>query len=302
MEPVPEDAWVIKKQVNEVSVLFTASAKGKYVADLTRNDVIVRDDDQTPAAVLDFHSQNDLPLRVGLLVDTSGSVTENMRFERAAAAAFLREVIRGHGDLGFVMGFANAPLVTQDLTADPALLTSGLAALKPGGGTALFDAVVAACHKLVNRDEDQVVARVLVVISDGDDNSSQMHPDEAIEFAQQDGVTIFTISSAPTSLFDTTMNELHAPGNKNLKKLAEQTGGQALLPSSAREVAHAFSKIQEDLRGRYYISYRPANFVTNGRYHHIKILAHKQGQNLHVRARAGYYARMVPPSWAANTQ
>src|SRR6201993_5155275 len=147
------DFWIIKKQVNEVNLWFTASIHGKFIADLTKDDITIRDEGEIPAAIVAFHSQHDLPLRVGLLVDTSGSVKERFRFEQAAATGFLRDAIHEPQDFGFVMGFANQPALTQDLTNDTALLSAGIAALRPVGGTALFDAIAVASHKLASASE-----------------------------------------------------------------------------------------------------------------------------------------------------
>jgi VWFA-related protein len=280
--------WIIKKQVNEVNLWFTASIHGKFISDLTKDDVTIRDEGKVPA-ILAFHSQHDLPLRVGLLVDTSGSVKQRFRFEQSAAAGFLREAIREPEDLGFVMGFANHPALTQDLTNDTVLLSAGVAALRPEGGTALFDAVVDATHKLVNTSDKRFSAKLLVVLSDGDDNSSKIGLDDAITVAQQENVVIYTINTNPPTS-DTGLADSHKVGDTNMKRLAERTGGSAFRPESARVVAKAFAKVQQELRCRYAVSYRPPDFVADGRYRRIRIVAHKQGKNLQVHARTGYYA------------
>ena len=284
------DFWIIKKQVNEVNLWFTASIHGKFIADLTKDDITIRDEGEIPAAIVAFHSQHDLPLRVGLLVDTSGSVKERFRFEQAAAKGFLQEAIREPQDLGFVMGFANHPALTQDLTNDTALLSAGVAALKPVGGTALFDAVVVATHKLVNTSEERFVAKVLIVLSDGDDNSSKIRLDAAIAVAQQENVVIYTINTNPPTS-DTGLADSHRVGDTNMKRLAERTGGRAFRPESARVVAKAFAKVHQELRCRYAVSYRPPDFADDGRYRRISIVARKQGKNLQVHTRTGYYAR-----------
>jgi VWFA-related protein len=298
-EPMPENTWVIKKQVNEVSVFFTASIDGRVIPDLTVEDVDIRDDRQLPAAILEFHSQHDLPLRVGLLVDTSASVHDRMRFEQAAAKSFLQEMIEPNVDLGFVMGFANAITLTQDLTTDAAKLAFGLSALKAQGGTALFDAIAAACAKLLSQDEDQVVAKVLVVLSDGDDNSSRIKLDDAIVTAQQAGVAIYTINTSPYA-YDTHDYDSQRKGKENLKALADRTGGRALRPGCVGDVRKAFAKVQLELRCRYAVSYRPANFVPDGHYRRIQIVVHKPGKKIQVHAREGYYAKPPSPALAWN--
>jgi Ca-activated chloride channel homolog len=286
-----EEAWTIKKQVNEVNLWFTASVHGKFVGDLTKDDITIQDDGEIPAAILEFRPQHDLPLRVGLLVDTSGSIKDRFHFEQAAATGFLRDAIHEPQDFGFVMGFANHPELTQDLTNDTALLSSGIAALRPVGGTALFDAIAVASHKLASASEERFVAKVLVVLSDGDDNSSQIRLEDAINVAQHEGVVIYAINTNPPTS-DYRLADSHRIGDNNMKRLAEQTGGRALRPESARVVAEAFSKVQQELRCRYAISYRPANFVADGHYRRIRIAARRQGKNLQVHARAGYFARL----------
>ena len=284
---------MIKKQVNEVNLWFTASIHGKFIADLTKDDISIRDEGEIPTAIVAFHSQHDLPLRVGLLVDTSGSVKDRFRFEQSAATGFLREAIREPQDLAFVMGFANHLALTQDLTNDIGLLSTGVAALKTEGGTALFDAVVAATHKLVNTPQERFVAKVLVVLSDGDDNSSKTWLDAAINVAQRENVVIYTINTNPPTS-DTGLADSHKVGDSNMKRLAEQTGGRAFRPESARVVGKAFAKVQQELRCRYAVSYRPPDFVDDGRYRRIRIVARKQGKNLQVHTRSGYYARSSP--------
>jgi Ca-activated chloride channel homolog len=298
-EPVAEDAWVIKKQVNEVSVLFTASIKGKAVADLTKEDVVIRDDEQVPAAILEFHSQYDLPLRVGLLVDTSGSVHDRMRFEQAAARTFWREVIQGPDDLGFVMGFSNRTALMQDLTGEADKLSASVTALRADGGTSMFDAIAEASAKLGSHPESQVVAKVLVVLSDGDDNDSHIKLEDAIDAAQQAGVAVYTIGTYPHT-DNVYLNDTHRVGRGNLKALAERTGGRFLRPDCVGQVREAFAKVQQELRSRYSISYRPANFVPDGHYRRIKVVVRKPGKKVEVRAREGYYARPPGPALAWN--
>jgi VWFA-related protein len=292
-----DEAWVIRKQVNEVSVFFTASAKGKAIADLTKEDITIRDDDQAPAAILEFHSQYDLPLRLGLLVDSSESIHPRMRFEQEAAKAFLREVIQGQDDLGFVMGFANTVTISQDLIGDGTKLSSAVGELRVQGGTALFDAIAAACTKLFNHAEDQVVAKILVVLSDGDDNSSRITLDDAIDTAQQAGVAIYTINTNPLPR-DSQEFDGYSKGKTNLKALAERTGGRALRPGCVGDVRRGFSKVQEELRCRYVLSYRPANFVPDGHYRRIQIVVRKPGRKIKVHAREGYFARLPSPALA----
>jgi Ca-activated chloride channel family protein len=300
--PVAEDTvstgeWLLTKQVSEVNVIFMAARKGKPVGDLSQNDISVRDDDKPPMAILGFRSEQGLPLRVGVAIDTSSSVTSRFRFEQAAASAFFHQVVNQDSDLGFVMGFENHPTVAQDFVRDPDLLSQGVERLTIGGGTALYDAVRAACQKLRHRPEHEIVARVLVVLSDGQNNAGDGTLDRAIDAAQEAEVTIYTISTN-YSRYSGRPDLAADEGNSTLHKLAEQTGGRVFFPANPRDVAKAFVKIGDELRSRYDVSYKPAEFTPDGHFRTIKIEARKTGEKVEIRARKGYYARAA--SWLSS--
>ena len=167
----------------------------KAVGDLSQKDILVRDDNKRPTAILGFRTEQALPLRVGVAIDTSNSVTSRFRFEQDAASAFFHQAVNRSSDLGFVMGFENHPTVMQDFASDPDLLSKGVDQLKPGGGTALYDAIHMACQKLRNHPEQDMVARVLVVLSDGQNNAGDVTLERAIDAAQEAEVTIYAIST-----------------------------------------------------------------------------------------------------------
>jgi len=292
--PVSTGEWLLNKQVNEVNVLFVATRKAKAVGDLSLNDISVRDDDKPPTAILGFRTELELPLRVGVAIDTSSSLTSRFRFAQDAASAFFHQALNRHGDLAFVMGFANHSTLTQDFVGDPDLLSQGVERLTVGGGTALYDAVHTACQTLLHRPEQDMVARVLVVLSDGQTDAGVVSLEQAIDAAQQAEVTIYAIStnfSTSSRVRDPDADQ----GNSDLRKLAEHTGGRILFPHDPKQVAKAFVKITEELRSRYAVSYKPADFTPDGRYRKIKIKARKTGENLEIRTRKGYYARAT--SW-----
>jgi Ca-activated chloride channel family protein len=302
---LPTGEWLLTKHVTEVNVLFVAIHNGKPVDGLSHSDLAIQDDNKAPTAILGFRTERDLPLRVGVVIDTSNSVTSRFRFEQEAASAFLRQQVNRGDDLAFVMGFSDHPRVTQDFANDPDLLSKGVARLTIGGGTALYDAVYRGCQKLLHRPEQDVVARVLVVLTDGQNNAGVISLDDAIAAAQEAGITIYAISTnyRPETIAERDMAD---SGNANLHKLSEQTGGRVLLPASPKDVEKAFAKIGEELRSRYAISYKPADFKPDGRYRKIKIEARKTGEKLEIRARKGYYARLAsslssePPEEALN--
>ena len=290
----PDPEWSFRKEVNEVNVLFVAVRHGKLATDLVQSDITVVDDNKPAAAILNFRTERDLPLRIGLVIDTSNSVTNRFRFEQAAAIAFLHSVLRQNGDLAFVLGFSNYPRVTQDFTHDPDMLGRGVRQLRLDGGTAIYDAVSVASEQLRTHPEQDKVARILVVLSDGDNNSGTHDLNAAIDAAQQAEVPVYAISTNYEQDYEQTPSA--KAGDSNLRKLAEQTGGRLLHPGSANGVPQAFAKIIEELRARYAVSYRPADFTSNGHYRKIQIEARKNGRKLQIRARKGYYARGITPA------
>src|SRR5215475_3510995 len=270
--------------VNEVNLIFTVTDKHRrFVKNLGANEIRLLDDNKPPAKVTDFRSETDLPLRVGLLIDVSGSVKSRFSFEQQAAIEFLTHMMRKEKDLAFVTGFDTTPEVTQDFTSDIEKLSQGVHKLRPGGGTALYDALYFACRdKMLKMREQSPVAtrRAVIVVSDGEDNQSRITRDQAIEMAQRAEVIVYAIS--------TNVSGTRTRGDKVLEHLAEATGGRALFPFKIQDVAHEFSEIHEELRSQYAISYKPADFIADGRYRSIQIgTTHKQ---LQARARKGYFA------------
>jgi VWFA-related protein len=280
-----------RSSADEVAVFFTATDHGKSVTTLTGSDIGIRDDRKPPTAVTGFRSQADLPLRLGLVIDTSDSIATRFKFEGECAARFLHKVVTGPDDLAFVIGFANSVLLVQDFTGDPTLISHAVGQLVPSGGTALWDAVAFAADKLANRPEPAPVAKILVVISDGDDNSSNATAKQAIKRAQRGEVTIYTVSTRDMS--DTVVSSL--VGEHALKTLADLTGGAAFTPGSIHRLNGSLNDLQQIIRSRYLLSYKPASFRRDGQYRAIDIKAEKDGHKLRVYARKGYFASVSTP-------
>ncbi|HEY5175625.1 MAG TPA: VWA domain-containing protein [Terriglobales bacterium] len=277
-----ENLTVIRKRVDEVNVVFTVTDKrGHFVKDLTQNDFRVLDDGK-PASVRFFGKETNLPLRVGLLIDASNSVRDRFKFEQEAAIEFLNQIIRSKYDKAFVIGFDTTPEVTQDITDDTEALSHGVRMLRPGGGTAMYDAIYYACRdKLMQADKSQVATRrAIILLSDGEDNQSRVSREEAVEMAQRAEVIIYSIS--------TNTSGLKLRGDKILEHFADETGGKAFFPFKIQDVADAFSQIQDELRSQYAVSYKPADFAPDGKYRKIEIMA--DNKKYKVRARKGYYA------------
>lgn len=278
-----DDPTVFRRTVNEVNVIFTVTDKhGRYVNDLTRNDFSVLDDQKPALQIRSFHRETDLPLQVGLLIDASNSVRDRFKFEQEAAIEFLNSTIRPRYDQAFVVGFDVTPEVTQDFTDNTEALSVGVRDLRPGGGTAMYDALYFACRdKLLKAQQSGPVRRAIILLSDGDDNQSHVTREEAIEMAQRAEVIVYAIS--------TNISGSGSHGDKILERIAEATGGRAFFPFQLREVSNAFSEIQAELRSQYALAYTPEDLAANGRYHSIEIVAQNH-KGLHVRSRHGYYA------------
>lgn len=276
-----ESVAKITTTVNEVRVVFTVTDKhGRYIKDLKRDDFKVIDD-LKPAELRSFHSETDLPLQVGLLIDASNSVRDRFKFEQEAAIEFLNSIIRPKYDKAFVVGFDVTPEVTQDFTDDTEKLSIGVRALRAGGGTAMFDALYFACRdKLLKQEQTGPVRRAIILLSDGEDNQSHVTREEAIDMAQRAEAIVYTIS--------TNISGMKGQGDKVLERIADATGGRSFFPFQMRDVADAFQSIQEELRSQYAASYRPSNFMADGRYRTIEIQSQVKG--LKVRTRKGYYA------------
>ncbi len=281
----PNDSvLIIKKRVDEVHVLFIATDRhGKFVRDLSENDFAFLDDNKPPQSINNFLRETDLPLQLGLLVDTSGSVQSRFDFEQEAAISFLQHTLRTNYDSAFVMGFSAHSRVTQDFTDNVTLLAQGVNSLRAGGGTALYDAIYKACHDKFMKSKDssdRPTRRAIIVVSDGEDNQSEVTKAQAIEMAERAEVIIYAISTDDSGLI--------LRGDKVLQELADDTGGRAFFPFKMKDVKNAFSAIETELRSQYVVSYLPADFDADGRYRSIEITALKK--DLQVRARKGYYA------------
>jgi len=285
-EPTPpsdDSLTTIRATTNEVNVVFTVTDRhGRRVTDLKQGDFRVLDDNKPPQEIRSFHAETNLPLQVGLLIDASNSVRDRFKFEQQSAIEFLNQTIHPRVDHAFVVGFDVTPEVTQDFTDDTAKLAHGVHELRPGGGTALYDALYFACRdKLMKAPKSETVRRAIILLSDGEDNQSHVTREEAIEMAQRAEAIVYTIS--------TNVSGTKGAGDKVLERIADATGGRPFFPFQIRDVANAFAEIQDELRSQYAIAYKPADLKADGHYRTIEIVANDK-RNFRVRARRGWYA------------
>jgi VWFA-related protein len=277
------NAPTIKLGVNEVNLIFTVTDKhGHYNPNLNESDFALLDDQKAPAKVNSFHQQINLPLRVGIVIDASTSIRSRFQFEQQSATEFLLQILRARNDRAFIMGFDVTPSVTQDWTNNLDALETGVNRLRPGGGTALFDAVYTACRdKLLDASRGQEpVRKAIILLSDGDDNQSRVRPDEAIKECQRAETIIYSISTnwTPSRGF----------GDRVMAQMAEETGGQAFFPPSVEQVSESFRSIAEELRSQYALTYTPADFKYDGAFRTIYLYC--LDRRFVVRAKKGYFA------------
>jgi VWFA-related protein len=266
-----------------------------FITDLDQSDFKVLENGN-PQDIRFFGRETDLPLRIGLLLDTSNSIRQRLSFEQEAAIDFLNRVIRRNKDMAFLMTFDNEPEIVQDFTGDLARLTDAIHNQRAGGGTALHDAIYRASEMLSNPPlpvgPDPEVRRVIVVISDGDDNLSDHALSEAIESAIRSEVAIYAISTNTDWL---AIDDASHPskyhfseGDRALRAFTDQTGGQCFFPYKIDDLAQSFLDIGTELRSQYYIAYAPTIPLSKGQYRKIDVQTDRKGAM--VRTRKGYYA------------
>jgi Ca-activated chloride channel homolog len=265
-----------------------------FVTDLDQADFKVLEDG-APQDIRYFGRETDLPLRIGVLLDTSNSIRPRLDFEKDAALDFLQHVLRRNKDQAFVMTFDNEPEVIQDYTGDLALLTDAIRKQRAGGGTALNDAIYRAAEKLVNppvpKGANPEIRRVLVVISDGNDNLSDHALSEAVDSTIRAEAVIYCISTNTDwlALDGDKPRKIHVEGgDKVLEQFADQSGGRVFYPYKVDDLAQSFVDIGDELRSQYFIAYSPNNPQASGQYRKIDVQIDRKG--LQVRTRKGYYA------------
>lgn len=277
-----QDPNRIVLDVFRVNFLYTVSdKKGRFVTNLAKEDFEVYEE-KKPQNILEFIAESNLPLRLGILIDSSNSIRDRFKFQQEAAVEFVNSVIRPKEDRAIVVSFDNQVELRADLTGDTEKLSRTIREMRPGGGTALFDAIYYASKDKLMQDQPLFkFRRAMVVLSDGDDTQSVMTREQAIEMALKADVVIYTIS--------TNITRIESDGDRVLKHMSERTGGQTFFPFKASDLSQSFENIANELRSQYNLLYRPEPIKTDGQWHPVQIRV-KGRKDLIVRARPGYYA------------
>lgn len=279
--PGTDGVGLIRTFVPEVSLIFTVTdKKGRFVTGLQQQNFGLLDDGKRPNRVIRFTQQANLPLRIGIMLDTSNSIRSRFQFEQDAASEFLLQVLR-RGDAAFVTGFDVRTELAQDYTNNIDLLNQAIHKLRPGGGTAFFDALYSTCRDqmLTVRSNDEI-RKAIVVVSDGEDNYSHAYEQDAIKECQRAETIVYTIS--------TNVSPSKDKGDEVLERISEATGGRTFFPNKIEDVANGFRSIEEELRSQYSLRYRPADLKQDGAFRTIYLVA--VDPRYKVRAKKGYFS------------
>ncbi len=280
--PASTPGYTFRRDVPEVRLQFTvADEQGRLISNLAAEDVRILDNQSPVARFSDFERDENLPLRLGIVLDTSDSVKRVLPSEKAAALDFLDRVMRPKTDTAFIMAFGGSVRVWQPATADRQELVDAISRLKqPGWGTRFFDALYSACSgQLAAKDDSSLVHRAIVVLSDGDDTASFRGLQDVIAVAQRSEIQIYGLTLHPKKSFDR--------GDQVLQRLTDATGGRLYIVESANDLGEAFAQIEQDLRTQYYVSFPPQQSTPG--FHSLRVEVHAP-QKLEVHARQGYYA------------
>jgi VWFA-related protein len=264
-----------------VDLIFTVTDHhGNFVTGLQQQNFGLLDDGRPPQRVVSFKQQTNLPLRVGIMMDTSSSIRQRFQFEQQAAIDFLLQVLHPD-DRAFVEGFDVQTDIAQDFTNRVDLLDTGISKLRPGGGTALFDSLYKTCRdQMLTLQQTNDVRKAIVLVSDGDDDYSRSQESDAIKMCQRAETIVYTISTNTGPSKD--------KGDDVLQNIADATGGQAFFPTRMEDVAVGFHNIEVELRSQYSLVYVPANFRQDGSFRTIYLQC--LDSRYAVRAKKGYFA------------
>lgn len=278
-----ESTITISKQVDEVQLVFTVTDKsGRFVDELQMEDFRLLDNDRPPERVYNFQQRSDLPLQVVLLMDISSSINSRFNFEQQAAAMFLKNVLRPGVDSAAVISFGSNVQRVQPMTHNPVEWETAIYCLSAFGETALYDAIRMGSKSFRPEETARGARKVMIIMTDGADTVSAATEERALAAAAESDATVLVVdASIPGSL--------HNEGQLFLKKLTAISGGSVLPASENSELKRALQRVERVLRTQYSLSYKPADFETDGTYRSIRMSAQKP--KLTVQCRQGYYAR-----------
>jgi VWFA-related protein len=282
-----QDQETLKVDVELVNVPFTVTDRsGRFVRGLTAKDFTVQEDGRRQQ-IRNFAHENELPLTLALLIDTSPSVRPVFEEEKATAEAFLETIMRPK-DLALIIGFDRSVTLVQDYTENIKSLKNAIDDLEIGGGTSVYDAVYLASKEKL---ESEAGRKAIILISDGDDTTSKMKFNDALTAAHLGDTVIYAISNSVRSSFPYGRRNRSGFGGEDigtLRKFSSETGGATFVVNNQNTFARIFDQIAQELRSQYSLGYTSTNTARDGKFRQIKIIPRDSSYT--VRARRGYYA------------
>ena len=277
--------YTIPVNVDEVNLAFSVSDEmGRWIDDLQLSDLKLLDDGKKPSKIVSFQKLTNMPVHVGILVDTSWSMLHDMPRNRLIVSELAEHVLRSGPDEAFVMQFDFQARISQDWTRDSAALAASMSNVAKDwqsrlGGTGLFDSIYIACRDQFGGAASARTGNFILLFSDGLDNYSHARMEDVINRCQRSHTSIYVFSDEP--------KRSHENGQKVLQELAAKSGGRVLYDRGNGQLENLRS-IEGDMRNQYQVVYKPANMKVAGAFHRIKVDCPRRTAFFNVRT--GYYA------------
>jgi Ca-activated chloride channel homolog len=265
--------------VNMLCSVFDKNTNA-FLTTLTREDFTIYEDNQKQE-IKNFARETDMPLTIAILVDTSQSVAPKLRFEQEAAISFCQSILR-EKDRALLVSFDSDVSMLQDFTNDPNKMARQIKKLRAAGGTALYEAIYRTCDEKLIRETGR---KAIIILSDGEDESSKVTIHQATEMALRSEALIFAISVTKGGFFGVGGSR---EGDNALKEMSQETGGRVFTPFKVEELDDAFRQINQELRSQYSLGYMSTNPARDGSYRKVEIKVPERG--LRLTYRKGYYA------------
>jgi Ca-activated chloride channel homolog len=283
------DPGRIKQVTVNVRLPVTVIDKNhRFIVDLKEADFEISED-KTPQTIISFRPQNNLPLDLAALMDTSNSVKPKLKFEKDATLTFLKTMLNSRQDRALLATFDSQVELHQDLTGSLDLLTQAIDKVKAQGGTRMYDAIYTICEEKMMASTSLGRRHAMVVITDGADTESERDLKDAIDIAQRSETTVYVISTESRGLFGAQTGLVGRKEDKDLRQLAEETGGRAFFAADIAELGKSLDGIARELRSQYLIDYEPTNDNFDGKYRQVEVRLPKR-KDLRARTRRGYRA------------
>lgn len=281
-EPKKAQPPEFRVSVDLVNILCSVYDKNtnSFLTNLTQDDFSVYEDSQKQE-IKNFARETNLPLTIAMLVDTSQSVAPKLKFEQEAATSFFQSILR-EKDRALLVSFDSDVSLLQDFTNDPNRMSRQIRKLRAAGGTALYDAIYRICDEKLIRETGR---KAIIILSDGEDESSKSTIHQATEMALRAEALIFGISTSKGGFFGVGGSK---EGDSALKEMSQETGGRVFFPFKIEELDDAFRQINQELRSQYNIGYFSTNAARDGSYRKVEIKVPEKG--LKLTYRKGYYA------------